>query len=922
MEIYPFVSPSNFVRMSSWLVQLRTSRVYYSMRASKALVMEVLSKSLKFSLAVMKGLVKVCAVSLPMYLVGRYMWARLWKRYGRQIHTWLLSKSEVYPTTCQQLRSTFMNAPDMQHTPVKGHTHGMSASMRSAASTTIENYVALVGKRPYYVQMSSSDQKIGRTGSRTWYWSKDTHVEPKDDVREVGDVLVYIDVDQYIDMPGELCDEFRPVVVYTFQPDSVAKVAGDYSYTCNRDNEFTYRVTGGGKYEHRVWNYAHDSLLVYKSWFGIRYASAVYAVERRPFGPDHDIVLLAPIRRWGWISLLSYWIDGPVLEYLQPVVGDFLRLKVFSATGMMMSTGRVGEYNSATIPVTVDEGLAAIVRTTKCGLTLPSVQSVVEDRAQAAILHEYHSKQVKSEPPIVYPVHMAVRTYQIVDPRLSRADYEPEAKSSMQAFMSPIMHECFTPSQTRSNEAAAISGRIKEVRSSVTSLPPHYLKYMREFIDFVFPKLNILDPVDDDELYERQNRPTQRRLLELAGVEDNDHKIKSFMKKEAYQDIKDPRVISTYHPTIKAAYSKYIYAMANYVSKTKWYAFCKNPVEIADLVVAVCMNSKVGVAPTDLSRFDGRVSLAVRNFERLFLLAAFKKKYHDEIIELNRDQYNLTGYGALGEKYEQGPARGSGSAETALMNGSTNACMGYVAKRISRPDLTPQQVYNSLGVYGGDDGLTGDVDVQTYVKVAEGFGQKLEATLVRRGELGVNFLARIYTRDVWFGDNRSVCDIARQLSKLHATVSLPSNVTPEEKLIEKLRGFMFSDADTPVVGDMVERARTIGASLGINPKTVDIANFYTTVSMDNHFPNKNMHEFGMSILMQQVPSFNYGVFKTWLDGVKSVTDMLSPPLCATPSLITAVTRPTVVDGRLIRPKANPAADKRTARSAAGKPKRK
>lgn len=922
MELYPSISPMNLRRMSTAIcVAVRNSRAFGMMRDKLlSLAREVLSQLQKKTLRLIRSICVYGGISVPMYFVGKYIWHLLWKKYGRQFHTWLLGKSEQYVTSCQAMRATFMNAPDLKATPPKGHTHGFSASMRSAASTTIENYVRLLGKRPYFVQMSSSDQKIGRAGSRTWYWSKDTHVDPRNDERTPLDVKIYIDVDQYIDMPTDLCDDFSPVVLYTFQPNSVAKVGDDYAYTCTSDNVFDYRVTGGGRYVHQVWNYAHDSLLVCKTLLGFRYAAAVYAIERRPFGPDHDIVLLAPIRRWGMaLSFLTNFIDGPVLSRLMPVIGEFLRMRVMTSKGLVVSTGRVGEYNSANIPVSVDEGLSAIVRTTKCGLTLPSVQSVVDDRAQAALLHEYHCKQVKHEPPVVYPVDMAVRTYTIVDPRLGKPSFDIEVKSSMVAFMSPIMHECFTPAQTIGNEAAAISGRIKEVRSQVTTLPPNYLKFMNEFIEFVIPDAHILDPVDDDELYARQDRPTQRRLLEIAGVEPNDHRIKSFIKKEAYQEIKDPRIISTYHPTIKAAYSKFIYALADFVSKAKWYAFCKTPVEISDLVVSVCKESKVGVTPTDLSRYDGRVSIAVRNFERLFLLRAFKRKYHDELVELNRDQYNLTGYGMLGNKYDQGPARGSGSAETALMNGSTNACMAYVTKRISRPDLTPRQCYNTLGVYGGDDGLTGDVDLDVYTKVVNGFGQKLEATMVKRGEEGVNFLARIYTRDVWFGDNRSVCDIGRQLSKLHACVSLPSNVTPEEKLIEKLRGFMYSDADTPVVGDLVKKAWALRVSLAINAKTIPIANYYTTVEEQNHFPNKGLHDFGMSVLLKQVPSFDYGKFMAWLNGVQSITDMLSPPLCATPSLITSATRPTVVDGRLIRPKANPPASKRTARSVAGKP---
>lgn len=906
MEIYPFVSPANMAEMSAKVaslvrkIRLIQSCAPFTMGAAR----DVLSRALS---NLSKALLWTICIGLSSYAAWRSLRLAaglLMKRYGRRVHTWLLAKSEVYALPCQGLRTTFINSPDAKDTAVPGHTHAVSAALRSAASTTIDNFAKLLGRVPYFVQMSSSDQKIGRKGSRTWFWSKDAHVEPRSDPTDGSEIRVYIDVDQYIDMNEELCNVFQPTVVYTFQPSRVARVAKDYSYTCLADGSFEYRVTGGGRYCHPVWNYAHDSLLVSKTFFGIRYSAAVYAIERRPFGEDHDIILLAPVRRWGLISFLTRWLDGPVLERINPVAGDFLRMRVMAKEGMLMSTGRVGEYNCATVAITIDESLATTVRTCKVGLTLPSVMSVVEDKAQAAILHEYHSSKVRVQEPIVYPVNMAIRTYQIIDPKLSKLDYEPEAKSSLLAFMSPIVSECFTPAQTKANEVAAIAGRVTDVKSTVEKVPPSYLKYMEELIWLQFPVPGILDPVDDDELYARQARPTQRRLLAVAGVEENDLRIKSFMKKEAYQDVKDPRIISTYHPSMKAAYSKYIYALADEVAKMKWYAFCKTPAKVAELVAETCKTAKVGVTPTDLSRCDGRISQPVRNYERRLLLHVFKKKYHEELIELNRDQYNLTGFGMFGTKYKQGTARGSGSAETAIMNSETNVLIAYTTKRISRPDLTPLQCYQQLGVYGGDDGLTPDVDEEVYQKVAAMFGQKLEATTLKRGQRGVNFLARIYTPDVWFGDVRSVCDIARQLSKLHATVALPSNVSPLEKLVEKLRGYMHSDATTPVIGDLIKAMVKLNGPLLANDRTQPMAGYYSSVAKADHFPNDNMTEFGMSVLHEQIPTFNYHGFKTWLDGVTVADALLSPPLCAQPSTVVNVSRTTVVDGTLIRPKDN------------------
>ena len=111
-----------------------------------------------------------------------------------------------------------------------------------------------------------------------------------------------IDVDQYVDIPGFLAANQKPLVIYTFQPGSAGESEGEYSFSFDKDSVVTYHVTGGATYKHRVWNYINDSFGVYQTFFGIPTSYTAYLTERRQMDKHHMMILLVPTATYTSLS--------------------------------------------------------------------------------------------------------------------------------------------------------------------------------------------------------------------------------------------------------------------------------------------------------------------------------------------------------------------------------------------------------------------------------------------------------------------------------------------------------------------------------------------------------------------------------------------------------------------------------------------
>jgi len=805
------------------------------------------------------------------------------------------------------LKSVFLevDVPDLK--PVSGHTHGVSAAARSTASHLVDRIGLVSGLTPVFVQGSAADVRLGRRVTRSYYWAKDFMAAPARAIN--GDSYAMIDVDYYVDMNRRLSVHFRPHFLYTIVPNGVCKDVGEYKYTFDEGNQLIYDVSGGGHYEHELWDWSGDSVVArHRNCLGIIDTVAYYAIERRRVDDDHQLILLAPLKRYQ--GIVTSWfaerlISCRALERLRVVQGDFSVLRINGEDEITVCTGKPLCYTQCRIPARVDDAIASAARTVTRDLTLATVKSKMADGMEITtgdtrkypgceILLERHLQGTNNWTAVVSG---AVRRFQWVPKGTSVDD---DATPGMVAFMEPLLDGAFVPDKCRGNDQRAADERVTKLRVPDLEVDSFTSTCMSEFVTLLLGRFaGTLTPVENCVVYDHQNKPVQRRILDEAQHGMSNDKAANFVKREAYQSVNDPRMISQINGVDKMGYSAFLYAFTDIIKLQPWYAFSKTPREVAERVASICESAKY-VDNTDFSRMDGRVGNVAREFERRVMFAAFASQYHLVLHELMRRQYCLRGVMSSGVRYDTGLARSSGSPETSAFNTMLNAFIMYLSYRRALDEFgafnTPTKSWNMLGIYGGDDGLSAGLDMKVAELSARAVGQKLELVRVHRGEIGVSFLARRYGPDVWFGDLNSCCDIARQISKFHVTVHLPGNITQADKLREKAFAFSLTDSNTPVIGPFVRKVLKSYPLHASDFKNL-LGIWRVELSVANQYPNQ-FSDWMLDSLMSQVPDFDHKLFTTWISST-SGEGLMHPPTFATPPAPQPKPGLVIIDGDLV-----------------------
>jgi hypothetical protein len=815
----------------------------------------------------------------------------------RQLISFLLEvharQPEINPLV---VRAQFGNIPCADLSAVQGHTHGKAAANRSTGSFQIDVLSRLLGRDAFFYQHSASDLRSGRKGSRSHFWIKDLNVpfgasEPGPD-----DLIAMIDVDQYVDMNYFMTKHFNPTLIYTFQPGTVCHSDGEYGFTFDAENKVRYLVDGGGDYGHLVWNYSGDSLKFTWKIFGLTMWTHVYQLERKQMDDHHQVLLLVPLAafRGVWALVADIFLAGKSLERFSLVHGEYLRMTKKTSGKLITYTGRVGAHSCASVPAAVDDEIASVMRTSKVGLSLPMVKKKMgEDWSGAEILYEYHKLHTNPRvPQVTYHLDKYVRSYQWYD-----TDFEPEARPCIQSFMNALVPEAFAPSKCKSNDARAIKARVIDQRN-VTHLTPHLMKVIEEFWDLTLgEEVGKLHPSDEEFLRAKQAKPSQQRILNCAEYLDADFRVSAFSKSEAHTSVNDGRNISTVNGVTKRDYSLFMYAMSEVIKKQEWYAFGKTPEEVAKRVATICEGA-TSVTKSDASRMDGNWSEVARYFERRGMIKAFRPEYHDELNEQMDHIVNCVGSTAFGVSYLTLLSKLSGEPGTSTMNTALNACITFATFRAMRTPtgyLTKIQAWLRMGIYGGDDGLTADIVAVVYVKIALKFGQKYVADPVKRGQLGIEFLARQFGPDVWWGEVDSCCKFLRTMSKFHTAVAMPSNITPAEKLFDKAYALYLTDKNTPIIGEFV--SRVVELCKGQEFKNLNSA-WRVSFEADVQYPNVK-REWMDALFEQELPDFDVNKFREWLP-TANMEAMLKSPVFMLERAAKMKPGVAVVDGDIVK----------------------
>jgi len=828
-----------------------------------------------------------------LWLVIRHKvtWIFVRERVSKFVHA---HNACMFPFEEDVVRSVVRKLPTPNLRPNSLLTHPVDNANRGSAEQYMQLVADSLGMPLWIFQMSKSDQYQGLIGYRTYYDIADLNISVRKDPIPPGAAIGIVDVDYHIEnVAGFLASrkfKDRMFILFTVTPTKVAsQQEGNTAYTFEADGKMTFRIQGTKMYNHYVYNYSDDNILVTKYKFMVPIYTTSYRVYRHRVNSFKSVVILIPTMRlnFPYNQYFKMFPEKP-LRRLDPRVGDSLYMIHMGEEGLRCSIGEVGYYFSANMDITRFETCVLEAQALVNPITLGNTESLISgNRQEAAMI----IKLVRQKQNIKHPEYVVANP-----PRIRKLIFEeqniphdPEAKSSGEAFMSPFLDEAFWPARCKANDQRMIDGRVNS-RKNTRELTPSLRKYMKEFLEFMIPIPEILVPVDNDELRNRQPTRTQQHILDDAeGMGPSEKtQIKSFMKAEAARKIADPRNISTLPPGLKASYSMVIYSLMNYIHDYQtfvpWYASGFTPLEVASKVASTCQKAKRHAANTDYTRYDGGINDLSRLFETMLLARAFKPEYKSSVLDLHSKQYQVQASTKFGVKYNTGYTRASGSPETAVMNAAYNAFISYVAYRIGGlmvPGLDPEEAYNALGIYVGDDGLNADIDPDAMSNAANMCGQELKCEIVRKGALGITFLARLYSPYVWYGELNSMCDIHRQLAKFHSSAKLPDGTDNWTKLYMKCLSFRNSDANTPVLGPFIHKVMEL--AVRYPPNTAQVESFrkifdrYLTVDDPNQdYPNA-YHPWMVDVFQRDLPFFTLDEFKAWIELCISPEIALSPP---------------------------------------------
>jgi hypothetical protein len=159
---------------------------------------------------------------------------------------------------------------------------------------------------------------------------------------------------------------------------------------------------------------------------------------------------------------------------------------------------------------------------------------------------------------------------------------------------------------------------------------------------------------------------------------------------------------------------------------------------------------------------------------------------------------------------------------------------------------------------------------------------------------GVNFLARVYGPAVWYGANESICDVPRQLVKIHLYVPSNTPFTDLERLAQRLRGFYLSDRNTPIFGLLTKAFFRLAPSSFDDTPVTSMAPYSSRQS--DQYPNEESCDWMFEYVQRTLPTFDMKKFMTFVAKAKTQSAFLKMPLCMEPEPIKQASVPLVVNG--------------------------
>jgi hypothetical protein len=842
----------------------------------------------------------LASASLLVYVTYRCNRGRISKLMRRAAARYLQTKGIEPGLEVDVVRASFKATDFTSSTsPDPNHTHGQAAAERRSANAALESYALSMGARPYHVQMSKSQSGHALTGSRLPYWGRDLGIHFQNDSRKQGDVYLYTDVEQYLDINEEFARHPAVHAFYTFVPGAAAGCRPGYAFHATEGGLWKYFVSGGGEFVGKVWDHSSDWVMVYQRRLGIPIRSVLYMIDRAQVGKDHQVLNYAPAKVYtGLAALVAYFTVGEKkVKRLRGREDGFTALLLHSEDGLNISVAEADNTVAATLPYSTYASLLAAAAYTKAtaysirSYVTPAVEELhgVDEKDARLIVSKLMARYLNVHSKQVLPVvNLAPLPNQEL--RMPASYDDDESKPLVTPFMPAfILGESVTHLSSPEVEEDCVAERIMGPQRTVRRLPVTDVLtgMITDFVSAVIPVGGIGHPLDEDEVRERMTRRAQIMGVDEAseiGAERGGTSM--FLKREASGVDKAGRAITTNPTILKLDWSAYCVALSDFVKNESVIRDCygfRKPMDVAQRVAEVCQSSN-GVWCNDWSKYDAHVSGVIRLFERALTFAAFP----DHTADLRRiflRKAGLRARGTFGTRYYAGDARNSGDSETSIFNTLANIFSQYVAKRCERRQdggfYSHSEAMEWLLLHvlaAGDDSLVGDIEKASMDKMVRMVGGKLTYDFIPKGERGVNFLARYYSPDVHYGDPASMCDVRRTLKNFNLSVPLPQGVLPWHKARQRAVGLSLTDGNTPLVGVLSAKILEVTTEDSVRAAQCHTLQSYWSrqAGPDGQFPNE-YGEWMDAEIEVMLADYDTTGFCAWVHAAADIDAILSPP---------------------------------------------
>jgi hypothetical protein len=698
--------------------------------------------------------------------------------------------------------------------------HAKCGAARDTARVAIDLAVKALGKNIFEISPASQSKAKPDTGVHL-------HYAPGDLARDLvvktpgkNDVVVGIDVDYYVENWGFLLQNPVPVVLYSFNPETVAGIDGDAPFRI-QNNEVLFEVGGGGRWKHRVWDWCGHGEFIsitvpcpfYLRLFGVENVLHYKVHHARPWSaaPHRTIVWLLPQYRYRRVKWIADDMNDRTLgrvEYRDPLRPGWNRIvKQDDKNEMIINFGREGHDATVTIKkehfdtvVALDSQMAVSSRLLSLGYA--------NNAMITSLTSQYIGKKLAG-PEECYRLGKPARP-KVHWPAASEIE---EPVTNARVYSSPVVSDENLMPMIRRYECVSnsIDKRVTFVKNDKIPSTQYY-KLASEFISLVVPESGVGVPYPIEITAEMLNKPSQvlavKQIMSTVDVTVR-NLIECFPKNEP--TMKNTRIISSFADArFLLRFSQYTLAFRNQVlhaeHNSHWFCPGGTPAQIADKVVEYVRNIAEPLEG-DFSNFDGTVS---RWCQERVMNAVYHRffgpEYAKELSSYTRMLVDCPARSkTFGFRYDAGVGVKSGSPTTCDLNTVLNAFMQYCAVRLTYTEIPIDQAFRMIGLAFGDDSLFEQTYAKKFARVAVDLGMELKLEKYDPS-LGVTFLARVYVDP--YTTTTTMQDPLRTLRKLHMTARDP-NIPIADAAVDRVTGYLVTDKYTPLISEYCEMIKRI-----------------------------------------------------------------------------------------------------------------